>query len=136
MALFDMELLTDHLRGNEQAKEILLMFREGFNYCSVLTSGEVLFSMRDKEREKTLTLLNNLQELSVDREIIRLAYKIKMGPRGAGLKFYDCIVAATAMKFKQMLVTRNGRYGREKKEMSNLNNFHLCSVNKEDFLPQ
>jgi predicted nucleic acid-binding protein len=110
MALFDTDVLIDHLRGNLEAKKLLVAFASGVNYCSVITSGEILFGMRESEKEKTLALLNSLKELSVDKKIVRLAHEIKANAKGFQLELYDCIIAATALKFKQVLVTKNAKH--------------------------
>ena len=110
MALFDTDVLIDHLRGKKGAKEILLKFKNEQNYCSVITSGEILFGMREDEKEKTFELLNNLKEISIDRSIVRFACEIKTRAKGYQLQLYDCIISATAIKFDQVLVTRNDKH--------------------------
>jgi len=48
MALFDTDVLIHHIRGYEGARQVLLRFKVEQNYCSVITSGEILFGMRVK----------------------------------------------------------------------------------------
>jgi predicted nucleic acid-binding protein len=110
MALFDTDVLIDHLRGNRGACQLLLSLQEEVNYCSVITSGEILFGMRDEEKERTTALLNSLNELAVDKDIVRLAHDIKEKAKGHQLELYDCIIAATALNFDQVLVTRNAKH--------------------------
>ena len=112
MALFDTDVLIDHLRGYEGARKLLLKFKDEQNYCSVITTGEILFGMREHEREKTFALIKNLEELVVDSEIVRLAHDVKSRARAqdVSLELNDCIIAATAIKFNQVLVTRNARH--------------------------
>jgi predicted nucleic acid-binding protein len=110
MALFDTDVLIDHLRGNQGACQLLLSFQEEVNYCSVITSGEILFGMRDEEKERTMALLNSLNELAVDKDIVRLAHDIKEKAKGHRLELYDCIIAATAINFDQVLVTGNAKH--------------------------
>jgi predicted nucleic acid-binding protein len=110
MALFDTDVLIDHLRGNPGARQLLLSFQEEVNYCSVITTGEILFGMREEEKERTMALLNSLNELAVDKDIVRLAHDIKEKAKGHQLELYDCIIAATALTFDQVLVTRNAKH--------------------------
>lgn len=110
MALFDTDVLIDHLRGNEGARKMMLKFQDEQNYCSVITSGEILFGMRVEEEKRTFDLLDSLDELDVDSEIIRLAHDIKVEAKGHQLQLYDCIIAATALKYNQVLVTRNEKH--------------------------
>ncbi|MGD2090629.1 MAG: PIN domain-containing protein [Candidatus Aminicenantes bacterium] len=110
MALFDTDVLIDHLRGYEGAREVLLKFKDEKNYCSVITTGEILFGMREHERDKTFALINSLEELVVDGEIVRLAHDVKSKATDVRLELNDCIIAASAIKFNQVLVTRNARH--------------------------
>ena len=123
MALFDTSILIDHLRGKQDAKETLLKFKNEQNYCSVITTGEILFGMREEEREKTFALLNSLEEIPVDKEIVRLAYEIKNRAKGYQLQLYDCIISATVLKFKQVLVTRNTKHYPDKRLKLNVPNY-------------
>jgi predicted nucleic acid-binding protein len=110
MALFDTDVLIDHLRGYEGAREVLLKFKDEKNYCSVITTGEILFGMREHERDKTFALINSLEEVVVDGEIVRLAHDVKSKATNVRLELNDCIIAAAAIKFNQVLVTRNARH--------------------------
>lgn len=110
MALFDTDVLIDQLRGNEGAKKLMMKFQYEQNSCSVITSGEILFGMRIEEEEKTFALINNLEEIPVNSDIIRLARDIKTKAKGFQLELYDCIIAATAIKYNHLLVTRNAKH--------------------------
>lgn len=115
MALFDTDVMIDHLRGNQGARQLLLSYHEETNHCSVITTGEILFGMGEEEKERTMVLLNSLNELPVDKEMIRLAHDIKEKAKGYRLELYDCIIAATALTFDQVLVTRNARHYPDKR---------------------
>ena len=112
MALFDTDVLIDHLRGYEGARKLLLKFKDERNYCSVITTGELLFGMREHERKKTFALIESLEEVNVNKEIVRLAHDVKSRAHAQNiqLELNDCIIAATAIKFKQVLVTRNEKH--------------------------
>jgi predicted nucleic acid-binding protein len=99
MALFDTDVLIDHLRGYEGARKVLLKFKDEKNYCSVITTGEILFGMREHERDKTFALINSLEELVVDGEIVRLTHDVKSKAINVRLELNDCIIAASAIKF-------------------------------------
>jgi len=88
----------------------MLSFQEEVNDCSVITTGEILFGMRESERDRTMSFLNGLSELPVDKKIVRLAHDIKAKARGPQLELYDYIIAATALTFDQLLVTRNTKH--------------------------
>ncbi len=68
--------------------------------------------MRAHEREKTFYLIESLEEVSVNKEIVRLAHDVKSRARAKTIQLglNDCIIAATAIKFKQVLVTRNEKH--------------------------
>ena len=115
MSLFDTDILIDHLRGKEGAKDTLLKFKDEQIYCSVITTGEILFGMRKDEKKRTFALLNSLKELPVDKETIRIAYEIKSRAKGYKLQLYDCIISAVALKFNQVLVTHNAKHYPDKR---------------------
>ena len=89
MALFDTDVLIDQLRGIEEAKKVLFAFRDEVNYCSVITSGEILFGMRESEKKQTFALLNCLKELPVDKKIVRLAHDVRTRAKGFQLELYE-----------------------------------------------
>ena len=110
MALFDTDILIDHLLNKLGATETLLKFKDTQNYCSVITIGEILFGMKENEKNKTYELINNLKEINVDKSIIISAFEIKKFAKGFNLELYDCIIAATALKYDLILVTRNAKH--------------------------
>jgi predicted nucleic acid-binding protein len=110
MALFDTDVLIDHLLGKDGATETLLKFKNIQNYCSAITIGEILFGMRLDEKEKTFELLDILKPLEVTKKIVFSAYEIKITSKGHNLELYDCIIAATALNNNLILVTKNSRH--------------------------
>ena len=115
MALFDTDVLIDHLLGKNGATETILKFKNVQNYCSVITIGEILFGMRLDEKEETMELLDSLKPLEVTKKIVFSAYEIKAALRGFNLELYDCIIAATALDNNLILVTRNSRHYPDKR---------------------
>jgi len=115
MALFDTDILIDHLRGKEEAKAVLLNFILQDNYYSVITLGEILFGMRENEKIKTFHLIDSMTEIKVDKEIVLLSYDVKQKSKGYSLELYDCIIAATAIFYDLVLVTKNYKHYPDKR---------------------
>ena len=115
MALFDTDILIDHLLNKPGATETLLKFKNTQNYCSVITIGEILFGMKENENNKTFELINNLREINIDKAIVMSAFKIKNLAKGFNLELYDCIIAATALEYDLILVTRNSKHYPDKR---------------------
>lgn len=115
MALFDTDVLIDHLLGKNGATETILKFKNVQNYCSVITIGEILFGMRLEEKEKTIGLLDSLKPLDVTKKIVFNAYEIKAALKGFNLELYDCIIAATALDNNLILVTKNSKHYPDKR---------------------
>jgi predicted nucleic acid-binding protein len=115
MALFNTDVLIDHLLDKTGATETLLKFKNTQNYCSVITAGEILFGMKKDEQEKTFKLLNNLIIIEVDKKIVFSAYEIKNNARGFNLELYDCIIAATALEYDLILITKNIKHYPDKR---------------------
>jgi predicted nucleic acid-binding protein len=115
MALFDTDILIDHLLNKQGATEILLKFKNEKNCCSVITIGEILFGMRENENIKTFKLLDNLKTIDVNKQIIILAYNFRIAAKGFNLELYDCIIAATAIANDLILVTKNARHYPDKR---------------------
>jgi len=115
MALFDTDILIDHLLNKHGATETLLKFKNEKNFCSVITLGEILFGMRENEKEKTFKLLDSLKTIDVNKQIILLAHDVKTGAKGFELELLDCIIAATAITEDLILVTKNARHYPDKR---------------------
>ena len=115
MALFDTDILIDHLLNKQDATETILKFKNEKNFCSVITLGEILFGMRENEKSKTFKLLDNLETIDVNKQIILLAHDVRTGAKGFDLELYDCIIAATAIAEDLILVTKNARHYPDKR---------------------
>jgi predicted nucleic acid-binding protein len=115
VALFDTDILIDHLLNKSGATETLLKFKNSQNYCSVITIGEILFGMKENEKNKTYELINNLKVINVDKSIVISAFEIKNFAKGFNLELYDCVIAATAMEYDLILVTRNSKHYPDKR---------------------
>lgn len=115
MAMFDTDVLIDHLLGKEGATETILKFKNTVNYCSVITIGEILFGTRPPEKDKTSKLIDSLEPLDVNKKIVIDAYEIKNSYKGYKLELYDCIIAATAIEADLILVTKNSKHYPDKR---------------------
>lgn len=115
MALYDTDVLIDHLLDIYGASQAILKFKDENNSCSAITAGEILFGMKLAEEKKTLQLINNLNILNVTKEIVFLSHDIKKIAKGFDLELYDCIIAATAIINDQILVTRNAKHYPDKR---------------------
>jgi len=115
MALYDTDILIDHLLNKQGAADTLLKFKTEKNFCSVITLGEILFGMIDNEKEKTFKLLDSLKIIEVNKQIVLLAHEIKTAAKGFNLELYDCIIAATAITNDLILVTKNARHYPDKR---------------------
>lgn len=115
MAMFDTDVLIDHLLGKVGATETILKFKNTVNFCSVITIGEILFGMRPPEKDKTLKLIDSLVPLDVNKKIVTDAYDIKNLFKGYNLELYDCIIAATAIEADLILITKNSKHYPDKR---------------------
>ena len=68
-----------------------------------------------KLKNKTYELINNLKEINVDKSIVISAFEIKKLAKGFNLELYDCIIAATALEYDLILVTRNAKHYPDKR---------------------
>ena len=115
MAMFDTDVLIDHLLGKPGATETILKFKNTVNFCSVITIGEILFGMRPSEKDKTFKLIDSFAPLCVDKKIVTDAYEIKNSCKCYKLGLYDCIIAATAIEADLILVTKNSMHYPDKR---------------------
>jgi predicted nucleic acid-binding protein len=96
--LVDTDVFIDHLRG---AKE-LRAGRNSLSY-SVITRCE-LFAGAGADEQTIGRLLSPFRELPVDRAIAEGAGRIR---RDTEIRTPDALIAATALRFGLVLVTRN-----------------------------
>jgi len=115
MALYDTDILIDHLLNKQGAADTLLKFKTEKNFCSAIALGEILFGMREDEKDKTFKLLDSLKIIDVNKQIVLLAQEVKTAARGFDLELYDCIIAATAIINDLILVTKNGKHYPDKR---------------------
>ncbi len=110
--LVDTDIIVDHLRGMEKAREFLRKIEKGERkgYFSTITEAELFSGSRMEskdEQRKVLNLLGIMKRVPVDSMIARRAGKIK---RRNGARLPDAIIAATAMLMKAKLSTKNTKH--------------------------
>ena len=110
--VIDTDILIDHLRGMEKAKEYLREIEEGKvrTAISVITEAELAAgqSMKDSSVQmKVKRLLNILEKVEVTSKIAWRAGEIK---RNYKSRLMDALIAATALEFNSKLVTRNVKH--------------------------
>lgn len=108
--LIDTDVIIDHLRGEEKAREFLKQIRaeEIDILYSVITKAELYPGVRSKEEEKVGSLLSSMKEVRIDGEIAVAAGRYRK-------KFYasyslllpDALIAASAKQVGAVLVTLN-----------------------------
>ena len=96
--LVDTDVFIDHLRG----ARALRVGRNSLSY-SVITRCE-LFAGASADEQVIGRLLSAFRELPVDRAVAESAGRIR---RETGVRAPDALIAATALRFDLVLITRN-----------------------------
>jgi predicted nucleic acid-binding protein len=106
--LIDTNILIDHLRGDSAAGQFLQDIETGRVRAtiSVVTECEVLASplLTAHEERKVLRLLELLPSVAVTSHIARLAARLR---RRYPITIADALIAATAIRSRAILLTRN-----------------------------
>jgi len=110
--VIDTDILIDHFRGLERAKECLKRIEDGKvkGVISVITEAELAAgeSMKDTSLQmKVKRLLSILEEVEVTSEIAWKAGELK---RDYKCRLMDALIAATALGLNLKLVTRNSKH--------------------------
>jgi len=109
--LLDTTTIIDHLRGNKKVNFYLeeIGTRGDIVGCCCINITETYTGMKDKEKEKTDKFIDSLYYLPVTKEIAKLAGKLKQkyGKKGKTLATSDVIIAATAITYGLILITKN-----------------------------
>lgn len=98
--LIDTDVLIDHLRAARRFEP----GRDRVSY-SIITRAE-LFAGRGADEQDVRSLLAPFEELRVDRSVAELAGKVR---KQAAVAMPDALIAATALRHKLTIVTRNRR---------------------------
>ena len=111
--LLDSDVVIWHLRGYPAVVELVLaLARRGRIGLSAIARAEVLFGMRDPERQLTLRFLDSCETLPVTAETADRAGEISRGFRSHGitLSLPDALIGATALLASIPLYTCNPRH--------------------------
>lgn len=101
-ALFDTNVLIDHLNGAEPARAELARYRE--RAISIITWMEVMVGASNELEAVTRRFLNGFDVVAVDQQIAERAVGLRRSHR---IKLPDAVIWATAQTRGMLLVTRN-----------------------------
>ena len=112
--LLDTTTIIDHLRGDEKVNFCLeeIGARGDIAGCCCINITETYTGMKVKEKEKTDKFIESLYYFGVTKEIAKLAGKLKQkyGKKGKTLATSDVIIAATAIAYGLILITKNVKH--------------------------
>ena len=112
--LLDTNILIFALRSDPKALDFLdALERKKERACiSVVTRTEILAGMRPHEEERTMELLDSLENLSVDEAIADRAGRLiyQYARQGVQLSLADALIAATALEHDLTLATTNPKH--------------------------
>ncbi len=112
--LLDTTTIIDHLRGNKKINSYLeeIGQRGDIVGCCCINIAETYTGMKEKEREKTDKFIENLYYFKVTKEIAKLAggLRQKYFKKGKTLATTDVIIAATAITYSLILITKNVKH--------------------------
>ena len=114
MILVDSDVLIEHLRGRELARDWLKQARQsaGPLAISVVSLTEVAGSMRPPERREVMRLLGSMQRFEVTEQVAWRAATLMQEYRRShsGIGLGDYLIAATALTEGLDLATLNVRH--------------------------
>ncbi|MBI4235311.1 type II toxin-antitoxin system VapC family toxin [Candidatus Peregrinibacteria bacterium] len=109
MYVIDTDILIDYLRLHDKAINFLDNLKRKERHIAFLTVFELINGYNNKNQEKKINnFLENFVTLDLNTNIAKTAlqiYKTKKWSTGLGIA--DSLIAATAIKHKYALVTRN-----------------------------
>ena len=110
----DTNILILALRSDPKGLGLLDMLdRKRERVCiSVATRAEILAGMRPHEEERTMELLDSLENLPVDEATADLAGRLiyQYARQGIQFSFPDALIAATALRHDLTLATTNPKH--------------------------
>lgn len=101
-ALFDTNILIDHLQGRPEAHHEMLRYRE--HAISLVTWMEVMAGVAPEHVAETEAFLRAFDIIAIDAPIAGRAVEIRRSRR---IKLPDAIIQASAEVHSLLLVTRN-----------------------------
>lgn len=98
-AYVDSDILIWHLRGKPEALHFLndIYHNDGFDlWIGAMQRGEIVFFMRDNEKQATMSLLSHFKCAPVDAKVIDVAAEIYRNySKSTGVGINDAILSAT-----------------------------------------
>lgn len=114
MILVDSDVLIEHLRGKEPARDWLMQARRssGPLAISVVSLTEIAGGMRTPERREVMRLLGSMQRFEVTKQVAWRASALMQEYRRShsGIGLGDYLIAATALTEGLELATLNIRH--------------------------
>jgi predicted nucleic acid-binding protein len=110
----DSDILIWHLRGQQKAASLLRRLANTTNtelWTGAMQRAEVVFFMRPKEEEATMSFLSRFKTEPVTQAIVDLAgtlYRRRHPSHGADVN--DTILAATALTTGGKIITQNVKH--------------------------
>jgi predicted nucleic acid-binding protein len=101
-ALFDTNILIDHLNDSEEARKELRRYEQ--KAVSIITWIEVMVGAASEVEAQTREFLKNFHIVEVDGRIAEIATRVRRQHR---IKLPDALIWATAQANGMLLVTRN-----------------------------
>ena len=112
--LIDSTILIDQLRGYALARSWLNSLRDDESAISMVSSAELLTGCRNKSEQSALEKsLATYQLLWIDEQTSRMSHDLYQRfflSHGTG--FFDCLIAATALRYQIVLATINEKHFR------------------------
>jgi len=113
-AYIDADIMIWHLRGERKAKDLLISLRDQERYdlyTGAMQRAEVVFFMRDDEKDETQLFLSAIKTEPVDQSIVDIAGALyrKWNPT-YGVDANDTILAATVMQTGGRIYTLNTKH--------------------------
>lgn len=103
-ALFDTNILVDHLNGVPEARAELGRYTD--KAISIITWMEVMIGAQHDLEAPTRSFLNGFNVIAVDKDIAERAVQLRQTLR---VKLPDAIIRATAQAGAMLFVTRDAK---------------------------
>jgi predicted nucleic acid-binding protein len=113
VALYDTNILIDHLKGKQEATSALIQcIRSNIQTaCSVISEIELLCGMRPDEATQLDNFLSSFEKVEVNAEIAKIAgLYMNQYRKSHGINMADAIVAASAKFLNAKLYTLNTKH--------------------------
>ena len=113
MCLFDTNILIDHLKGRQEATDILTscITTNKTLLCSVITVTELLCGVKPDEEEQLEYFLSGFKKIDVTGDIAEIAGRyLNKYRKSHGMNMADAIIAATAKLTGSKLYTLNTKH--------------------------